>query len=45
MNAASMPMAAAEARDLIVREYGAIEGGRQTLGRLAAYLEKMAAWR
>jgi uncharacterized protein YndB with AHSA1/START domain len=29
-----------EARDLIIREYGAEEGGRQTLARLAEYLEK-----
>lgn len=28
----------AEARDLVVREYGAIEGGKQTLQRLANYL-------
>jgi uncharacterized protein YndB with AHSA1/START domain len=40
-----MVFASAEARDTVVREYGAIEGGRQTLGRLAAYLEKMAALR
>lgn len=26
------------ARDVVVREYGAIEGGKQTLGRLAEYL-------
>ena len=26
------------ARDLVIREFGAVEGGRQTLGRLAAYL-------
>jgi uncharacterized protein YndB with AHSA1/START domain len=32
------PFASAAARDHVVREYGAIEGGRQTLGRLAAYL-------
>lgn len=30
----------AEARDYVVREYGAIEGGRQTLARLAAYVEQ-----
>lgn len=30
----------AEARDYVVREHGAIEGGRQTLARLAAYLEQ-----
>jgi uncharacterized protein YndB with AHSA1/START domain len=27
----------AEARDFVVREHGAIEGGKQTLGRLAEY--------
>jgi uncharacterized protein YndB with AHSA1/START domain len=31
-----------DARDLVVRKYGALEGGRQTLGRLAAHLETMA---
>ena len=31
----------AEARDLVIKEYGAIEGGNQTLGRLAEYLAKM----
>lgn len=30
-----------EARDHAVREYGAIEGGNQTLGRLAEYLKTM----
>ncbi len=30
----------AEARDHIAKTYGAIEGGKQTLGRLAEYLEK-----
>lgn len=29
----------AEMRDLVVREYGAIEGGKQTLARLAALTE------
>ncbi len=29
------------ARDLIVKEYGAIEGGKQTLARLAEYLPTM----
>lgn len=29
-----------EARDLVVREYGAIEGGNQTLGRLEEFLAK-----
>jgi hypothetical protein len=28
----------ASARDAVVREYGAIEGGKQTLQRLAEYL-------
>ncbi|MFB9658475.1 SRPBCC family protein [Glycomyces mayteni] len=27
-------------KDLVVEQYGAIEGGKQTLGRLAAYIEK-----
>ena len=31
----------AEARDEVVKRYGAIEGGKQTLGRLAEYLPKM----
>lgn len=31
----------AEARDRSIHEVGAIEGGRQTLARLAAYLETM----
>lgn len=30
-----------EARDHVVKEYGAIEGGKQTLGRMADYVEKM----
>jgi uncharacterized protein YndB with AHSA1/START domain len=29
-----------EQRDLVVERYGAIEGGRQTLGRLAAFIER-----
>jgi len=29
-------------RDLVVKTYGAIEGGKQTLARLADYLSKMA---
>ncbi len=33
----------AEARDMVVREYGAIEGGRQTLERLSEHLPTMAA--
>lgn len=28
-------------RDLVVREFGAIEGGKQTFSRLAEYLEKV----
>jgi uncharacterized protein YndB with AHSA1/START domain len=31
----------AEARELLVREYGVLEGGNQTLARLAEYLAKM----
>lgn len=27
-------------RDMVVKEYGAIEGGKQTLGRLGEYVEK-----
>jgi uncharacterized protein YndB with AHSA1/START domain len=30
-------------RDFVVKEFGAIEGGKQTLGRLAEYLPAMAA--
>jgi len=30
----------AEERDLVAKTYGAIEGGKQTLGRLADYLKK-----
>jgi uncharacterized protein YndB with AHSA1/START domain len=30
-----------EARDYVVRQFGAIEGGKQTLGRLADYVENM----
>lgn len=33
---------AAELREQAVRELNAIEGGRQTLGRFAAYLETAA---
>ena len=33
----------AEARDQVIREHGAIEGGNQTLARLAEYVEPMAA--
>lgn len=33
--------ASKEERDRIVEEVGAIEGGKQTLGRLAAYVENM----
>ena len=32
----------AEARDFVVEKYGAIEGGRQTLARLAQYVEKQS---
>jgi uncharacterized protein YndB with AHSA1/START domain len=31
----------AEARDHVVKEYGAIEGGKQTLGRLADYVQTL----
>jgi hypothetical protein len=30
-----------EQRDMVVREYGAIEGGNQTLNRLGEHLAKM----
>ncbi|MBX7255239.1 MAG: SRPBCC domain-containing protein [Candidatus Hydrogenedentes bacterium] len=36
-----MVFATAEARDLVVREHGAIEGGNQTIGRLATYLDTL----
>ncbi|MFO1023346.1 MAG: SRPBCC family protein [Planctomycetales bacterium] len=29
-----------EERDRVIREYGAVEGGKQTLGRLAEYVER-----
>lgn len=32
----------AEERELVVREYGAMEGGKQTLNRYAAYLAQLA---
>jgi uncharacterized protein YndB with AHSA1/START domain len=32
-----------EARDFVVREYGAIEGGEQTLARLEEYVSSLAA--
>jgi uncharacterized protein YndB with AHSA1/START domain len=35
-----MVFASAADRDTVVKEYGAIEGGRQTLGRLAEFLAK-----
>ncbi len=31
-------------RDFVVKEFGAIEGGKQTLGRLAEYLPRMRAF-
>lgn len=31
----------AEERDRVVKEHGAIEGGKQTLGRLSAYVESL----
>jgi uncharacterized protein YndB with AHSA1/START domain len=36
-----MVFLSAEERDRVVKEYGAIEGGKQTLARLADYLTKM----
>ncbi len=38
---ARMVFPTAEARNIVVKEYGAIEGGKQTLGRLAEYLPTM----
>lgn len=38
-----MVFPSAAARDFVIREFGAIEGGRQTLGRLAEYLPGMGA--
>ncbi len=32
-----------EARDFVVKEFGAIEGGKQTLARLADYLATMVS--
>ena len=32
-----------ERRDFVVEKYGAIEGGKQTLGRLAAYVTQLGA--
>ena len=37
-----MDFASAADRDFVVKEFGAIEGGKQTLERLAEYLPKMA---
>jgi uncharacterized protein YndB with AHSA1/START domain len=31
-----------EAREYVVKKYGAVEGGRQTIGKLAEYLQTMA---
>jgi uncharacterized protein YndB with AHSA1/START domain len=36
-----MVFADTEKRDFVVKEFGAIEGGKQTLGRLAEYVAKM----
>ena len=36
-----MVLPSAAARDLIIKEFGAVEGGRQTLARLAEYLPTM----
>ncbi len=30
-----------EALEMVVKEYGAIEGGKQTLGRLAEYVQSL----
>jgi len=35
-----MEFPTAAARDMVVKEYGAIEGGKQTLERLAGYLQR-----
>ena len=35
--------ATAEERDRVIQEYGAVEGGKQTLGRLAEYAETMVS--
>lgn len=31
------------ARDFVIREYNAVEGGKQTMGRLAEYLQRLVA--
>jgi uncharacterized protein YndB with AHSA1/START domain len=36
-----MVFPSAEKRDFVVKEFNAIEGGKQTLGRLSEYLTKM----
>ena len=36
-----MVFPSAKARDFVVKEFGAIEGGKQTLARFAEYLKKM----
>jgi uncharacterized protein YndB with AHSA1/START domain len=36
-----MVFASAAEREMVAREYGAVEGGKQTLGRLAEHLEAM----
>ena len=38
-----MVFPSSSARDFVVKEFGAIEGGQQTLARLAEHLPKMAA--
>ena len=35
-------LASSQERERLIEEVGALEGGKQTLGRLAAYAEKMA---
>ena len=37
-----MVFPSAEARDFVVKEFGAVEGGKQTLERLAEHLPKMS---
>ncbi len=38
-----MVLETADERDRVVKKYGAIEGGKQTLGRLAGYLAQLQA--
>jgi predicted RNA binding protein with dsRBD fold (UPF0201 family) len=43
MLTAQMLFESASLRDRVVKEFGAVEGLKQTLGRLQEYLEKMEA--